>query len=96
MILAHDYDGVDSLLTTKVGIIDTDNFGLLRCSQSESRDEVHDPEDNSRHDHRVGETRGQVGLVTIRTYHHFTLRKNLQIGTPPEPSCDQTNLPGSP
>jgi len=32
---------------THLGVIDTENFGLLRSSEAEARNEVHDPEDPS-------------------------------------------------
>jgi len=45
----------------EVGIVDTDNFGLFRRTQSQSRDEVHDPAEDSRHDEGVGTCGDGVG-----------------------------------
>jgi len=48
-----------------LGIIDTDNFSVLRGAKSETRDEVHNPEDDGRHHEGISEPcAGISNLVT--------------------------------
>lgn len=52
--------GVDANIVvcelSHLSIVDTDNLGLLRGTEAEARDEVHNPEDDSCHDKGVAHT----------------------------------------
>ena len=48
-----------------LSVVDTDNLGLLRRTEAEARDKVHNPEDDGSDDKGVAHARGRIGeLIT--------------------------------
>jgi len=44
-----------------LSVVDTDNLGLLRGTETEARDEVHDPEDDGGDDKGVAQASARIG-----------------------------------
>lgn len=70
----------------EVGIIDTDNLCLFGCSESESRDKVHDPTENSGHDERVGESGDSIGDLVTKLNVVVVKPSTWNLGDAVEPS----------
>lgn len=52
---------------SKLGIVDTEDFGLFGSAKAQARDQVHNKEDNAGSSERVRKTRNGIGnLVSVR------------------------------